>query len=173
MPTFFNVPFPAARRGACHRHQDHSMRLLNAHAMLQSDLPTRAAFACNRYITLQQHYLGANRCSHQSWQLELNHPPSALVLPLGIVAAVGSPVSGRRLDLGGACPSPTCCGTQRSKESWSWCVCCSSGRWGCGFVWVGMTLHWRALVVRMVASERARCLKKSKIIEPGVTGSLL
>ena len=97
------------------------MRLLNAHAMLQSDLPTRAAFACNRYITLQQHYLGANRCSHQSWQLELNHPPSALVLPLGIVAAVGSPVSGRRLDLGGACPSPTCCGTQRSKESWS-CV---------------------------------------------------
>ena len=54
------------------------MRLLNAHAMLQSDLPTRAAFACNRYITLQQHYLGANRCSHQSWQLELNHPPSYL-----------------------------------------------------------------------------------------------
>ena len=32
-----------------------------------------------------------------------------------------------------------------------------------------MTLHWRVLVVRMVASERARCLKKSKIIEPGVS----
>ena len=64
------------------------MRLLNAHAMLQSDLPTRAAFACNRYITCSAHDIVAKRCSHQSWQLELNHPPSALVLPLGIVAAV-------------------------------------------------------------------------------------